>query len=136
MDGSNHTKSRLEQNRSDQGERFVPLEAPAPMTHQKLATARDQDVDVDDGQERVYAVAHLDGVVQRPADEYEVEARSVLYATEDGEQVCERWYLGADADGFDAIDRMDVVAGDDLEPIGERARRYSPIVQKHPEVGQ
>lgn len=114
--------------------RFAPTGAPAPMTDAKLARCRDRDGDEPDAAERaVFAVAHQAGVVQDDTREREYEAVSVLYLTADGEHACERWY--AHPDGFDRVDRAFVVDASELEPTGEHARRFAPIVQHHPEVG-
>lgn len=115
-------------------EQFSPVGAPAPMTTEKLRACHDVHDDVDADQAAVYAVAHRRGVVQNLATQTEYEALNVLYLTADGEQACERWY--ARPDGFEAVDRAMVVDVAELEPAGEPAKRFAPIVTEHPEVGR
>lgn len=112
-----------------------PMTAPAPMTAEKLAAAREPDaLDADhDGAEPVYAIAHRTAVVQDWTNGREYEALLVLYATESGERVCERRYPVA-GDEFEAIERAFLAPADALSPIGENAERFAPIVHEHPEV--
>ena len=129
---STKTLQRKESTGSE--ERFVGVSAPAPMTVEKLLECNDVHDDVDDGEAAVFAVAHRQGVVQNDAEEYEREAMNVLYLTADGERACERWYLGAGPEGLSEVDRAFPADESEMEPTGERAQRFAPIVQDHPEV--
>ena len=115
-------------------ERFVPIDAVAPMITEKLVECNDVHDSADAGEAAVYAVAHQQGVVQRDVDEYEREAMNTLYMTADGEQAVERWYLGEGSEDFSAIYRAFVVDEVKLTPTGKAARRFAPITRWHPEV--
>ena len=127
-------KSSIQPQNGIDNTRFVPLDAPAPMTHAKLLDCNDVHADVGAGEAAVFAVAHRQGVVQRDADEFECEAMCVLYLTADGERAVERWYHEVAPDEFERVDRAFVAPLDDLMPIGPNARRFAPIVRRHPEV--
>ena len=127
-------KTQRTQERIGTEERFVGVGAPAPMTTAKLVECNDNHDDVDAGREAVFAVAHRQGVVQNDADEREREAMNVLYLTADGTRACERWYLGAGPEDFREVDRAFPADEPELEPAGENARRFAPIVREHPEV--
>lgn len=114
--------------------RFVATDAPSPMTAEKLDQCAEPDTLDADGDERaVYAVAHQQGIVQRPEQDHEYEAMCVLYVTRDGERACERWIAAGPAE-FCAVDRAFVADVDDLEDVGERSAKYAPIARKHQEV--
>jgi len=114
---------------------YVPVEPPAPMTVEKLIECNDvHDSDDADDERAVFAVAHQQGVVQNVREEREHEVMGVLYVTADGEQAVERWYHGVTPDHFEEVDRAFVAHVDALEPTGDRARQFAPVVHKHPEV--
>jgi hypothetical protein len=114
--------------------RFVATAAPSPMTEEKLAAAQEPDtLDAGPDERAVYAIAHQQGVVQRPEQQHEYEAMCVLYVTRDGERACERW-IAAAPEEFCAVDRAFVADVDDLEDVGERSAKYAPIARKHEEV--
>jgi len=111
-----------------------PMTAPAPMTAEKLAAAREPEtLDADTDAEPVFAIAHRTAVVQDWTNAREYEAMLVLYATSDGERVCERRYP-VDGDEFGAIERSFLAPAESLSTIEENAERFAPVVQRHPEV--
>ena len=110
-------------------ERFVGVESPSPMTRDKLDQMQPPSDTVGEGETAVFAVAHQTGIVQYPADEREYEAIAVLYVTRDGEQVSEKWVATS---SLSEIERAAAVANADLEPAGENAKRFAPIVRRHP----
>lgn len=121
---------------ADNHQQYVQLSAPMPMTAEKLTECRPPEHDLDaepKSGRRVVAIAHSHGIVQDHHDGREYEAHYVLYATFDGEHVCERWISGT-RDDLSRIPRGFVAPVQALDPIGENARRFAPIVQRHPEV--
>jgi len=107
------------------------------MTEAKLADCRQPDRNLfeaaDADESVVFAVAHRHGVAQNFADERERAAQAILYATADGELVVERWVDSAEG-GLDRADRAMVVPADALMPADDAAKRFAPVVQRHPEV--
>ena len=116
---------------------FTPINPPHPMTESKLAECRQPDANlfelVDADERVVFAIAHRHGVVQHLAAEHERAAQAVLYATADGEHVVERW-VDSHEGSLDRADRAMIVPADALEAADEAARRFAPIVNRHPEV--
>ena len=107
------------------------------MTESKLAECRQPDrnlFELTAADERVvFCVAHRHGAVQDHIERSERAAHAVLYLTADGEQVVERWVSGANGD-LSAVDRAMVVPVATLVEADRAAKRYAPIVQRHPEV--
>lgn len=127
------TKTRIE---PSAGDRFVPNDAPAPMTPAKLIACHDVHGSADEGEVAVFAVAHQQGVFQNTQREEEDEAMCVLYLTADGEQACERWFRGADPEHFEDVDRAFIATESEVSPVGEMGKRFAPVVREHPEVGE
>ncbi|RDZ96895.1 hypothetical protein DEQ92_21425, partial [Haloferax sp. Atlit-6N] len=120
----------------ENSQEFVSITAPAPITDDKLTELSPPEHDLDaepDTGRRCVAIAHQHGIVQDHADEREYEAHCVLYATLDGEWVCERWIPGIGSD-LSEIPRGFVAPVAGLSAAGENARRFAPIVQRHPEA--
>jgi len=133
-DRRDKTRPRLPKD-AEEDSTITPVSAAAPMTDEKLAAAQDPDADLKgvEGGVPVFAIAHRTVVVQEHEQEREHEALLVLYATRDGERVCERRFA-APAGSFGAVERAFIAPADALAPIREKAQRFAPVVQRHPEV--
>jgi len=134
VDNGDTTQKRIAPTNNGSQE-FIALRAPAPITEEKFPQLRDPEDDLtenQDGGRPVVAIAHQHGLVQDHSDLREFEAHSVLYATFDGEFVCERWISGV-AEDLSDVPRGFIAPVDGLDAIGKNAKRFAPIVSKHPE---
>jgi len=118
-------------------EQFAPVSPPSPMTESKLAECRQPDrnlFELSAADERVvFCVAHRHGAVQDHIERSERAAHAVLYLTADGERAVERWVSGP-IDDLSAVDRAMIVPADALVEADRAAKRFAPIVHRHPEV--
>ncbi|REA00213.1 hypothetical protein DEQ92_20385 [Haloferax sp. Atlit-6N] len=106
------------------------------MTEAKLRACNQVEASDDgDHEVAVFAVAHRHGVIQNPVRKTERDGEAVLYVTADGERCTERWYPILEGE-FEEIDRAFIADERDLDESGSGARRFAPIVQEHPEVGE
>jgi len=107
------------------------------MTEAKLAECEQPDrnlFETADADERVvFAVAHRHGVAQNLVEERERAAQAVLYLTRDGEQVVERWVDSAEG-SLARADRAMIVPADALNAADDHAKRFAPVIRRHPEV--
>lgn len=107
------------------------------MTESKLAACRQPQRNLfeaaADGQCVVFAVAHRHGAEQNHDERTERAAHRVLYLTADGERAIEDSVTAA-VDDLSRVDRAKMVPESMLEAAGEAAKRFGPIVQRHPEV--
>lgn len=128
------TDTRLGIKPTTNGIEHQALEPTKPMTESKLKQCDDQLREPRAHEERVYAVAHRQGLIQDFDDEREYEVMFVLYATEEGERMCLE-AIPAGAGDFNRVPRISVASDETLRPADDRVSKYAPIVQRHPEVG-
>jgi hypothetical protein len=102
------------------------------MTAEILQKCTDTDVEADNGEALVYAIAYHIGVYQNLTSHWDTEAMNVLYLTADSKQAIERRYLSPGS--VNDIDRMMIVREADLYPTGENAKSLAPFVNEHREV--
>ncbi|WEL29826.1 hypothetical protein HBNXHx_1720 [Haloferax volcanii] len=128
-----HRKSTNDESQAD---RFVPVGSVNPMTEAKLRACNQVEASDDgDHEVAVFAVAHRHGVIQNTIRKTDQDGEAVLYMTADGERCTERWYRVLDGE-FEEIDRAFIADGRHLDEADEVAKRFAPIVQRHPEVGE
>jgi len=83
-----------------------------------------------------FAVAVRPGrlVVDKPSVDSDIGAAvAVLYLTADGEHVVERHIQGS-PDDLGLVPRATVASLNALSPADAHAKRYAPVVRRHPEV--
>ena len=118
-------------------EQFVPVSQPAPMTSEKLAACRQPQRNLFEAATAnecvVFAVAHRHGAAQDHEQHHERAAHAVLYLTADGGRVVERWVTGPAGD-LSAVARATIVPVDALVAADKHAKRFAPVVQRHPEL--
>ena len=106
------------------------------MTHERLDDCRQPDRNLfelaGDDHRVVFAVAYREGIVQNVAEQYEFEGLAVLFLTADGERVVEQW-VRATQSGLGDISRAFVCPTSKLDDADEHAKRFAPVVGRHPE---
>lgn len=118
---------------------FEPAGEPRPLSTDDLAACRQPQRNLFEearADERVaFAVAVRPGhlVVDTPSVDSDIEANAVLYLTRDGEFAVERHVTGATGD-LGLVPRAIVAATAALEPADAAAKRFGPVVRRHPEV--
>jgi len=130
-----HKRSRQHAQR----DRFEPTAEPRPLTESDLGACRQPSrnlFELAESHERVmFAVAVRAGrlIVDTATVESDIQANAVLYLTEDGSQAVERHISGA-SDDLGLVPRAIVADRDALEAVGAAAKRFAPVVRRHPEV--
>jgi len=123
--------------RTERTEQFTDLSGIRVMTPERLAECRQPQRNLfelaDDSECVVFAVAYRDGLVQNIPEQYEFEARAVLYLTADGEQAIESWSRATKSDLRD-VERATLAPEDKLTDADDHAKRFGPVVRRHPEV--
>jgi len=124
--------------KSRRTERFEPTAEIRPLTTDDLNACRQPNGDVaeatDAHQQAVFAVAVREGILHKstPGRDLDQPHLSVLYVTADGEQATtERVAAGG---GLSLVNRVLVVRARELQSTPDHARRFAPVVQRHPEV--
>lgn len=103
------------------------------MTDDKLDRCADSRLDPRDDEQRVFVVAHRHGIVQQPDEGHEYEAIFALYATRDGEKMVLEAIPAAQGE-IERVPRVSVAADDALKQTNDDAKRFVPVVNRHPEL--
>lgn len=129
-----HKRSRQD---AQSRERFEPTTEPRPLTSDDLDECSQPGHDVTDapaGQRAVFAVAVRRGILhaETPGRDLDMPHLSIVYLTADGEQALAKRV--AAGNGLALVNRALVVDDRELQPTPDHARRWAPIVQRHPEA--
>jgi len=120
-------------------ERFEPTREPRPLTTDDLRELRQPQRNLYDAaaphESVAFAVAVRGGtlVTETPMFEYDSDAVAVLYLTADGERVVER-HQQAHVDDLRYVPRALIASDRQFAPVDEAAKRFAPVVQRHPET--
>ena len=120
-------------------ERFEPNSEPRPLTNSDLEACRQPNCDVvevaDTHQQAVFAVAVRDGILyaDTPGRTLDLPHVSVLYVTADGARATTR-RVPANPGELSLVNRVLIVDEHELQPATESAKRFAPVVRRHPEV--
>ena len=120
-------------------ERFEPTGEPRPLTTDDLRELRQPQRNLFEAaaphESVAFAVAVRGGrlVTETPLFEYDSDAVAVLYLTADGERVVER-HQQASSDDLRYVPRAVIGSNREFEPVDEAAKRFAPVVQRHPET--
>ncbi|WP_435065907.1 hypothetical protein [Halobaculum sp. EA56] len=112
-------------------DRFTAVTSPRQIAADDIPRMAEPDQLTDDApRSMAFAVGVRPGVVHNVDARREYNATAVLYMTEDGERVVERWIAG----GLTEAPRATIVADDRLDTVGLNAARLADALATHPEV--
>lgn len=131
--------STIQPQADERTERFEPTGEPRPLTTDDLREMRQPQRNLFEAaapHESVsFAVAVRGGsiITETPLFEYDSDAVAVLYLTTDGERVVER-HQQAHVDDLRYVPRAVIVPDRELSTADAAAKRFGPVVQRHPET--